>query len=83
MLGILVWKYAALFSASFLSAVLVSALAEPLFELIQIKYVLSARNVIGTFLLDFVLTLLISLPEMKRICSPEYNHSTLRRGNGS
>lgn len=53
MLGILVWKYAALFSASFLIAVLVSALAEPLFELIQIKYVLSARNVIGTFLLDF------------------------------
>ncbi len=83
MLGILVWKYAALFSASFLIAVLVSALAEPLFELIQIKYVLSARNVIGTFLLDFVLTLLISLPEMKRICSPEYNHNTLRRGNGS
>ena len=82
MLGILVWKYAALFSTSFLIAVLVSAITEPLFELIHIKYALSAQNVIGTFLLDFVLTLLISLPEMKRICSPKYNHSMLRRGNG-
>lgn len=79
---ILVWKYAALFSTSFLIAVLVSAITEPLFELIHIKYALSAQNVIGTFLLDFVLTLLISLPEMKRICSPKYNHSMLRRGNG-
>lgn len=83
MLGILVWKYVMLFSASFLIAVLASVLVKPLFEPLQIKYALSVRSVIGTFLLDFALTLLISLPKMRRICSTEYNHSTLRRGNGS
>ena len=83
MLGILVWKYIMLFSASFLIAVLASVLVKPLFEPLQIKYALSVRSVIGTFLLDFALTLLISLPKMRRIFSTEYNHSTLRRGNGS
>lgn len=83
LLSILVWQYVILFSVSFALSFAISVLAAPLFELIQIEYNLTLGVVLGTYLLDFLLTLIISIPKMRKICSTEYNRSTLRRGTGS
>lgn len=81
--GILMCKYIILFSASFAIALINSILASPLFKLIQIEYHFSLRVILCTFLFNFVLTLLFSIPKMQKMCSIGYNRSTLRRGNES
>lgn len=83
MLGILICKYAVLFSLSFAVSLALSALAKPLFERIRISYILTPKAAAAVFLSDFILTLIICIPKMMKLCGTKYNRCTLRRGNES